>query len=46
MNLAHLSLRLSRKLHWDSQQWQVTGDKEATAQLTPHYRAPWKLPAV
>ena len=45
MNLAHLSLRLGRKLHWDAEKWQVTGDREATAQLTPRYRAPWKLPS-
>jgi predicted dehydrogenase len=45
MNLAHLSLRLGRKLHWDPEKWQVVADKEATAQLTPHYRAPWKLPS-
>ena len=42
--LAHLSLKLGRKLHWDDQKWEVTGDIEATEMLTPQYRAPWKLP--
>jgi predicted dehydrogenase len=44
MNLAHLSLKLGRKLQWDAEKWQVVADKEANAMLTPHYRAPWKLP--
>jgi predicted dehydrogenase len=44
LNLAHLSLELGRKLRWDSGKWEVTGDPEATAMLTPQYRAPWKLP--
>lgn len=44
LNLAHLSLRLGRKLHWDEKKWEVIGDKEATHLLTPQYRAPWKLP--
>ena len=44
MNLAHLSLKLGRKLKWDNAKFEVTGDAEATAMLTPDYRAPWKLP--
>lgn len=44
MNLAHLSLKLGRKLRWDPRKWQVVGDREATAMLVPDYRAPWKLP--
>ena len=44
LNLAHLSLELGRKLRWDPEKWEVTGDPEATARLTPEYRAPWKLP--
>ena len=46
LNLAHLSLRLGRTLHWDAEKWEVTGDREATHQLTPPYRAPWKLPRI
>ncbi|MDE2125561.1 MAG: Gfo/Idh/MocA family oxidoreductase [Armatimonadetes bacterium] len=45
MNLAHSSYRLGRKLHWDAEKWEVTGDREATQLLTPPYRPPWKLPA-
>ena len=44
LNLAHLSLELGRKLRWDPEKWEVVGDPEATARLTPQYRAPWKLP--
>lgn len=44
LNLAHISLQLGRKLHWDAETWQVVGDNEANALITPTYRAPWKLP--
>ena len=44
MNLAHISLKLGRKLKWDDAKFEVIGDPEATAMLTPQYRAPWKLP--
>jgi hypothetical protein len=44
LNLAHTALRTGRKLHWDAEKFEVTGDREATAQLRPDYRAPWKLP--
>ena len=43
-NLAHLSLQLGRKLHWDEKKWEVIGDPEANTLLTPQYRTPWKLP--
>ncbi len=46
LNLAHISLRTGRKLHWDEEKWEVTGDSEATAMLTPQYRAPYKLPTL
>ncbi len=46
LNLAHLSLQLGRKLHWDAEKWEVVGDKEANHLITPKYRAPWKLPKV
>ncbi|HEV2473045.1 MAG TPA: Gfo/Idh/MocA family oxidoreductase, partial [Chthonomonadales bacterium] len=44
LNLAHVSLRVGRKIHWDAQNFQAIGDRDATEQLFPHYRAPWKLP--
>ncbi|HLK56215.1 MAG TPA: Gfo/Idh/MocA family oxidoreductase, partial [Chthonomonadaceae bacterium] len=46
LNLAHLSLQLGRKLHWDEAKWEVIGDPEANTLLAPQYRAPWKLPTV
>ncbi|HZP82979.1 MAG TPA: Gfo/Idh/MocA family oxidoreductase [Chthonomonadaceae bacterium] len=46
LNLAHLSLKLGRKLKWDAEKWEVVGDKEATELCTPQYRAPWKLPSL
>lgn len=44
LNLAHISLDLGRKLHWDADRFEVTGDREATGRLTPRYRAPWAFP--
>jgi predicted dehydrogenase len=44
LNLAHLSLETGRTLHWDETKWQVTGDDDANARITPTYRAPYKLP--
>src|SRR5206468_7857155 len=44
LNLAHISLDLGRKLHWDADRFEVTGDREATQRLTPRYRSPWTLP--
>ena len=44
MNLAHIALATGRKLTWDAKKWEVVGDKEATAMLTPRYRSPWKRP--
>jgi predicted dehydrogenase len=45
LNLAHTSLKAGRKLHWDAEKFQVTGDRDANALITPRYRSPWKLPA-
>jgi len=46
LNLAHIALRVGRRLRWDAEKWEVTGDREATRLLTPEYRSPWKLPRV
>ncbi len=46
LNLAHTSLRVGRKLQWDEQRFEVKGDREANALITPQYRPPWKLPRV
>jgi predicted dehydrogenase len=40
-HLANLSLRLGRKLRWDSARETVLGDSEAEARLERPYRAPW-----
>jgi predicted dehydrogenase len=40
-HLANLSLRLGRKLRWDSVREDVIGDPKASAQLVRPYRAPW-----
>jgi predicted dehydrogenase len=40
-HLANLSLRLGRKLRWDSSAETVLGDPEAQARLQRPYRAPW-----
>jgi predicted dehydrogenase len=40
-HLANLSLRLGRKLRWDTARETVIGDREAEAMLERPYRAPW-----
>jgi predicted dehydrogenase len=40
-HLANLSLRLGRKLRWDSKREAVEGDTEANSMLERPYRAPW-----
>jgi hypothetical protein len=40
-NLANMSLRLGRAIHWDAEKEVVIGDKEAQAACVRPYRAPW-----
>jgi predicted dehydrogenase len=40
-HLANLSLKLGRRLRWDSQREEVIDDAEANKLLTRPYRAPW-----
>lgn len=40
-HLANLSMRLGRKLHWDSAKEDIVNDPEASALLRRAYRAPW-----
>ena len=40
-NLANMSLRLGRSIHWDPEKEAVIGDKEAAAMCVRPYRAPW-----
>ena len=44
LNLGHVALWTGRKIHWDAERFEVIGDREANAMITPRYRAPWKLP--
>jgi hypothetical protein len=41
--LANISLRLGRKLRWDSKQEQIIGDAEANKMLNEERRKPWNL---
>jgi nitrite reductase/ring-hydroxylating ferredoxin subunit len=40
-HLSNISLRTGRKLVWDAEKEEITGDPEANAMLTRPYRAPW-----
>ena len=40
-NLANMSMRLGRAIHWDPEKDAVVGDKEAAAMCFRPYRAPW-----
>jgi hypothetical protein len=40
-HLANLSLRLGRKLRWDAEREEITGDADASSHLVRPYRAPW-----
>jgi len=44
MNLANISYRVGRTLHWDEKTWTVKGDPEATKMLTRDYRKPYVVP--
>ena len=40
-HLANISLRTGRKLRWDAEKEEISGDSEASAMLVRPYRAPW-----
>jgi predicted dehydrogenase len=40
-HLANLSLRLNRKLYWNSVAEEIIGDRQASAMLVRPYRSPW-----
>ena len=40
-HLANISLKLGRKIRWDSDKEQIAGDAEANAMLSRPYRKPW-----
>jgi predicted dehydrogenase len=40
-HLGNISLRVGRKLRWDSAKEEIAGDREASSYLERPYRAPW-----
>jgi hypothetical protein len=44
--LGNIALRTGRKIYWDGEKGEITGDQEAAALTRASYRAPWKLPSV
>lgn len=40
-HLSNISLRIGRKLTWDAEKEEITGDPEANAMLVRPYRKPW-----
>ena len=44
LNLAHISMKVGRKVLWDDKAGRIINDEEANRLVTPRYRAPWKLP--
>ena len=42
-HLLNIAWRVGRRIHWDADHEQVTGDDQANALVTKPYRAPWKL---
>jgi len=40
-HLANISLRLGRKVRYDSEKEEIVGDREANAMLERPYRKPW-----
>ena len=46
LNLAHIALKLERKLRWDEAAWSVVGDDEANTLIRPQYREGYALPSL
>ncbi len=44
LNLAHVALDVDRKIHWNSDTFQVIGDAKANNRALPNYRSPYTLP--
>jgi hypothetical protein len=45
-HLGNISYRLGRKVFWNHDKQQFTGDKKANDLVRAHYRKPWELPKV
>jgi predicted dehydrogenase len=44
--LGNIALRTGRKIYWDGEKGEITGDAEATRLTRASYRSPWKLPSL
>jgi len=44
--LGNIALRTGRKIYWDGEKGEITGDREASELTRATYRAPWKLPVL
>ncbi|MHB0959838.1 MAG: Gfo/Idh/MocA family protein [Pirellulaceae bacterium] len=44
INLANLSMRLGRDIHWDPASNKIVKDAEAARLAQPEYRSPWQFP--
>ena len=45
LNLANLSWKLGRDIHWDPATHKIVNDPEATRLAVPQYRDPWRFPS-
>ena len=45
-HLGNIAYKTGRRLYWDAENREFTGDKEANSLLIPHYREPWHLPKI
>ena len=43
-HLGNIAFRTGEKVRWDRTDMRFDDNDRANALLTPHYRAPWKLP--
>ncbi len=43
-HLGNIAYRTGRKIYWDPEKMELTGDPEATALTRANYRSPWSLP--
>ncbi|MDH7482736.1 MAG: Gfo/Idh/MocA family oxidoreductase [Armatimonadota bacterium] len=46
IDIAHISMKVGRKVRWDAKKGEIIGDKEANELVTPVYRKPWVFPKV
>ncbi len=44
LNLAHIAMKTDRKIHFDAENWCITGEPDAEQLMQTPYRAPYNLP--